>query len=162
MVEPRRDDRPRTSACGWRERGAQLEAIGRSRGGLSTKIHLIVDALGLPVAFEITEGQRHDNQAAPRLIETCKPQCLLADRAYDSNDIRAQLAAQGAEAVIPSKANRVTQIPHDKELYKARSEIECTFNLLKRARRFATRYEKTLRNFASVVALACALCWLRI
>lgn len=116
----------------------------------------------MPVAFEITEGQRHDNQAAPRLIETCKPQCLLADRAYDSNDIRAQLAAQGAEAVIPSKANRVTQIPHDKELYKARSEIECTFNLLKRARRFATRYEKTLRNFASVVALACALCWLRI
>jgi transposase len=52
-------------------------------------------------------------------------------------------------------------LPFDKELYKARSEIECTFNLLKHARRFATRYEKTLRNYAAVVAIGCALLWLR-
>lgn len=87
---------------------------------------------------------------------------MLADRAYDSNAIRAQLAEMGAVVVIPSKINRVVPIPHDKELYKARSAIECTFSLLKQSRRFATRYEKTLRNFASIVALACALCWLRI
>jgi transposase len=112
--------------------------------------------------FAITEGQRHDNQPAPRLIEACRPRCLLADRAYDSNAIRAQLDEMAAVAVIPSKVNRVVKIPHDEELYKARCAVECTFNLLKRARRFATRYEKTLRNFAAVVALACALCWLRI
>jgi transposase len=116
----------------------------------------------LPVAFEITEGQRHDTQAAPQMIEASKPRCLLADRAYDSNEIREQLEQLGAVAVIPSKVNRVVPIPHDKELYKARSAVECTFNLLKRARRFATRYDKTLRNFASIVALACVLCWLRI
>jgi len=121
-----------------------------------------VDALGLPIAFEITEGQRHDNQPAPRLIGSTHPRCLLADRAYDSNAIRTQLADMGAVAVIPSKVNRVAPIPYDKELYKARSAIECTFNLLKQSRRLATRYEKTLRNFASIVALGCALCWLRI
>lgn len=66
------------------------------------------------------------------------------------------------EAVIPSNGSRAQKLPYDKELYKARSDIECTFNLLKQARRFATRYEKTLRNYAAVVAIGCALLWLRI
>ena len=62
--------------------------------------------------------------------------------------------------VIPSNASRAQRLPYDKDLYKARSDIECTFNLLKQARRFATRYEKTLRNYAAVVAIGCALLWL--
>jgi transposase len=62
---------------------------------------------------------------------------LLADKAYDSNDLRNALAAQGCSAVIPSTASRARRLPYDKELYKARSEIECTFGLLKQARRFA-------------------------
>ena len=86
----------------------------------------------------------------------------MADKAYDSDAFRAALAQRGCLPVIPSNASRAEKIPHDKELYKARSEIECTFNLLKQARRFATRYEKTLRNYAAVVALGCALLWLRI
>jgi transposase len=65
-------------------------------------------------------------------------------------------------AVIPSNGRRAGKMHYDKELYKARSDIECTFNLLKQARRFATRYEKTLRNYAAVVALGCALLWLRV
>jgi transposase len=56
------------------------------------------------------------------------------------------LRQQGCRAVIPSNGSRAQKLPYDKELYKARSEIECTFNLLQQARRFATRYEKTLRN----------------
>lgn len=64
--------------------------------------------------------------------------------------------------MIPWNRSRATSRSYDKELYKARSEIECTFNLLKQARRFATRYEKTLRNYAAVVALGCAMLWLRI
>jgi len=64
--------------------------------------------------------------------------------------------------VIPPKANRKTPAAFDKELYKARSAVECTFNLLKQARRFATHYEKTVRNYAAVVAIGCALMWLRI
>jgi transposase len=122
----------------------------------------VVDALGLPLIFEITEGQRHDIQPAKGLLSRAGSRCLLADKAYDSDDLRGALAAQGCSIVIPSKASRAQRFPYDKELYKARSEIECTFNLLKQARRFATRYEKTLRNYAAVVALGCALLWLRI
>ena len=91
-----------------------------------------------------------------------RPRCLLADKAYDGAAVRDALRGLGAEAVIPSKACRREAIPHDRELYKARSEVECTLNLLKQARRFATRYEKTRRNYNAVVALGCALLWLRL
>lgn len=125
-------------------------------------MHLVVDALGLPLTFAITEGQRHDIQPAKGLLCKAASRCLLADKAYDSDDLRDALAAQGCSAVIPCTASRARRLPYDKELYKARSEIECTFSLLKQARRFATRYEKTVRNYAAVVALGCALLWLRI
>ena len=85
-----------------------------------------------------------------------------ADKASDSRDFRSALDEQGCAQVIPSNRSRADRRPYDKELYKARSEIERTFNLLKQARRFATRYEKTLRNYAAVVAIGCALRWLRI
>jgi transposase len=125
-------------------------------------VHLVVDALGLPLIFQITEGQRHDIQPAKELLSKAGSLCLLADKAYDSDDLRNALTAQGCTAVIPSKVSRAQRLPYDKELYKARSEVECTFNLLKQARRFATRYEKTLRNYAAVVTIGCALLWLRI
>lgn len=139
-----------------------MQGIGRSRGGLSTKVHLVVDALGLPLTFEITEGQRHDIGPAKELVSRVSSLCLLADKAYDSGAFRGNLDERGCVAVIPSNGSRATKLPYDKELYKARSEIECTFNLLKQARRFATRYEKTLRNYAAVVAIGCAWLWLRI
>jgi transposase len=162
MAQHRQHDQPRTPTLRWRKRGGAQQGIGRSRGGLSTKVHLIVDALGLPLAFEITEGQRHDNQRAQTLVVRAKSTCLLGDKAYDSDAFRAALAAQSCNAVIPSSGSRAQKLPYDKEQYKARSEVECTFSLLKQARRFATRYEKTLRNYAAVVALGCALLWLRI
>jgi transposase len=99
---------------------------------------------------------------APKLIERVRPRCLLGDKAYDTNAIRQQLAGIGCTPVLASNENRVRRLPLDTELYRARSEIECTFNLLKQARRFATRYEKTLRNYIAVVAIGCALVWLRI
>ena len=122
----------------------------------------MVDALGLPLTFEITEGQRHDSRPAKTLIDRASSRCVLADKAYDSGELRAALTELGCVAVIPSNASRAQRLPYDKDLYKARSEIECTFNLLKQARRFATRYEKTLRNYAAVVAIGCALLWLRL
>jgi transposase len=124
-------------------------------------VHLVVDALGLPVAFEITEGQCHDSRSAKELVAKVMTRCLLADKAYDSNDFRGALAEQGCVPVIPSNGSRSTKLPYDKDLYKARAEVECTFSLLKQARRFATRYEKTLRNYAAVVTIGCALLWLR-
>lgn len=111
-------------------------------------MHLVVDALGLPIDFEVTEGQRHESVVAVRLVERVRPRCLLADKGFDANAFRDALERTGCVAVIPCQGNRVRPMPYDKELYKAR--------------RFATRYEKTLRNYASVVALGCALLWLRI
>jgi transposase len=136
--------------------------MGRSRGGLTTKVHLVVDALGLPLAFEVTEGQRHDLVPAPGLVERTRPRRLLADKAYSSHDFRTLLGSLACEPVIPSSRSWVRAPAYDRELYKARAEVECTFSLLKQARRFATRYEKTLRNYAAVVAIGCALLWLRI
>ncbi|MCU0692569.1 MAG: transposase [Polyangiaceae bacterium] len=92
------------------EKGAEANAIGRSRGGPTTKIHLVIDALGLPLFFEVTAGQKHDCQSAASLIEAAKPECLLADKAYDSNAIRQQLQEGGAVALIPPKANRTAAI----------------------------------------------------
>ena len=162
MARPGQHDQPRSPTCGRRKKGAELEGIGRSRGGLSTKVHLIVDALGLPLTFKITEGQRHDILPAKELVGRVSSRCLLADKVYDSRDFRSALDEQGCDQVIPSNRSRAQRRPYDRELYKARSEIECTFGLLKHARRFATRYEKTLRNYAAVVAIGCALLWLRI
>ena len=162
MAQRGLDHQSRSPACRGRKRGAQCHAIGRSRGGPSTKVHLIVDALGLPVAHTITEGQRNDSISAVPLVERVGPRCLLADKAFDTNPFRAVLDRTGCVAVIPSMGNRVHAFPYDKELYKARSAVECTFNLLKQARRFATRYEKTIRNYTAVVTIGCALLWLRI
>ena len=125
-------------------------------------MHLVVDALGLPLDFEITGGQRHDSVPAPVLVDRTKPKCLLADRAYDGDAFRQQLRGMQCEPVIPGKRNRVVPTPYDQHKYKSRVDVECTFNLLKQARRFATRYEKTLRNYAAVVAIGCAMLWLRI
>jgi putative transposase len=122
----------------------------------------VVDALGLPLTFEITEGQRHDSRPAQELVARVLSRCLLADKAYDSGDFRTALEDQGCVPVIPSNRSRAQRLAYDKELYRARSEVERTFNLLKQARRFATRYEKTLRNYAAVVAIGCAFLWLRI
>lgn len=125
-------------------------------------MHLVVDALGLPLAFDITEGQRHDIVAAPGLVAETEPVCLLADKAYDSDSFRNKLDEIGCAAVIPARTKRTNPQQHDRDLYKARYVVECTFNLLKQARRFATRYEKTLRNYVAVVAIGCAMLWLRI
>ena len=162
MVQHRQHDEPSAPALCWRKRGAQAQAIGRSHGGLTTKVHLVVDALGLPLDFVITEGHRHDSVPAPELIKKTRPRCLLGDKAYSSYAIRDLLAKQGCVAVIPSSGVWAKPPDYDRDLYKARSEIECTFALLKQARRFATRYEKTVRNYAAVVTLGCLSLWLRI
>ena len=116
----------------------------------------------MPVSFEITVGERHDSQPALELIARSGAERILGDKAYDSSTIREGLKAINCVPCIPSKADRIPQIPHDKHLFKARPEVECTINLFKQARRFATRYEKTLRNYTAIVTLCSILCWLRI
>ena len=92
----------------------------------TTKVHL-----GLPLAFEVTEGQRHDIVPAPGLVNRTRPKCLLGDKAYSTHDFRDHLDAIGCQPVIPSSSSWIDPPAYDVELYKARSDVECTFSLLK-------------------------------
>ena len=143
------------------KRGAGDEAIGRSRGGLSTKINAAVDALGFPLRFILTGGQVHDSQQADALVEGFDFDKLLADKGYDSDRFRAVISAAGAEAVMPSIASRSTAIGYDAHTYKERNLVERFFCSIKQFRRIATRYEKTATSYAGMLHLAAAMVWLR-
>jgi len=137
------------------------QAIGRSRGGLSTKIHATCDALGNPVDFHLTGGEAHDLEGADVLLEDTPAEALLADKAYDADErVRQRLEEQGCEVVIPPKANRKAPHPYDQELYKARHLIENFFAKLKQYRAIATRYDKTACNFLGAIYLAAIVIWL--
>lgn len=156
----RRDDRANAPARGRRKRGPDIQAIGRSRGGLSTKIHIAVDALGNPVRLLLTAGQVHDSTQAEALIEGFPAKHVIADKAYDADRIRAFLTFR-ADAVIPSTASRTTPIPYDRHVYKERHLVECFFSKIKHFRRVATRYDKTVPSFLAFVAIASFMIWLR-
>lgn len=136
--------------------------MGRSRGGLTTKIHLLTNELGLPVDFLITGGQVNDCTQAIALLGQHKAEAVLADKGYDSDAIVEHIEATGAKAVVPPKRNRKVQREYDKDLYKQRNRIERCFSKLKCFRRFATRYEKSKACFNALVALACAWLHLRL
>ena len=137
------------------------EAIGRSRGGLSTKIHTAVDALGKPLRFILTAGQAHESKQAEALIDGFDFDKLLGDKGFDSDRFRATIATAGAEAVIPPIGSRKEAIAYDEHIYKERNLIERFFNKIKHFRRIATRYEKTALSFAAMLALVGAMIWLR-
>ena len=139
----------------------QNEAIGRSKGGLSTKIHALVDALGNPLSFLLTPGQAHDLEGADAFLPSMQANTLLADKAFDADKrVIEPLLAVGKTAVIPPKSTRKTQRDYDKETYKARHLIENFFCKLKQFRAIATRYDKTARNFLAAIHLAAAIFWL--
>ena len=137
--------------------GTQNQAIGRSRGGLTTKIVALVDALGALVRFVLLPGQRHDTVGVAPLIEGIDFGALLGDKAFDVDWLRAELDARGAIAVIPPKANRKTIIPCDRTMYRWRHLIENTFAKLKEFRAIATRYDKTDESFCANINLAAAI-----
>ena len=129
--------------------------MGRSRGGLTTKIHAVVDRNGLPVRLALTPGQDHDNALATDLLANLKPRSLvLADRAYDADAIRKLVNEQNAFANIPPKRNRKDPICFSPFLYKARNRIERFFNRMKHFRRVATRYDRLATNYLAAVCLA--------
>jgi transposase len=137
-------------------------AGGRSRGGLTTKIHAVLDANGNPFTLKLTEGQAHDGRSADDMLDTVgKDQTLLADRAYDSDALRATLAARGAKANVKPMPNRVNIPKFNKQLYKKRNLVERFFNKLKHFRAIATRFEKHDANYLALVKLASARIWMR-
>jgi transposase len=133
------------------------QAIGRSRGGLTTKIHTLVDALGNPIDFILTAGQVHDLAGAQALIENANPQAMLGDKAYDANGFINTLEQRKITPVIPPKANRKTKRPCDFALYRERNLIERFFNRIKHFRAIATRYDKRARNFLAGIHLVSAI-----
>lgn len=135
------------------------EAIGKSRGGLTGKIHAVTDGQGNAMHFIITEGNVHDSKMAQDLLEPFihENSSVLADRVFDSDAIIEYIASKMATSVIPPKKNRTIQREYDKEIYKNRNQIERFFNKLKHFRRIATRFDKLLASFIAFVQLACAL-----
>jgi transposase len=124
------------------------QAMGRSRGGLTSKIHAVVDTNGLPVHLALTPGEAHDNRQCSVLLSALLPQTmLLADRGYDADWIRELARQQGAWANIPPKRNRKDPICFSPYLYRARNLIERFFNKIKQCRRVATRYDKLAANY---------------
>jgi putative transposase len=135
--------------------------LGRSRGGLSTKIHAAGDALGNPLRLIASPGQRNDIAFAHDLVEGLVADAAIADKGYDADHLCATIAETGTQIVIPPKRNRKVQRAYDRDLYKERNLIERLFNKLKQFRRVATRYDKLLRNFMGFVKLAAIAIWLR-
>jgi transposase len=110
----------------------QDEAIGLSRGGLSTKIHALVDALGNPLAFLLTAGQAHDLVGADALLPQMAAHQLIADKAYDADArVREPLARAGKSPVIPPRPNRLAPADFDRDLYRERHLVENFFCKLK-------------------------------
>jgi transposase len=113
------------------------------------------------VRFVVTAGQAGDAPQAKVLMNGLPAEAVIGDTAYDSDDIRAEIVAKKAQAVIPNNPSRATKHPLDEHLYKVRHLIECCFSKLKHFRRVATRYEKTVQNYLSMIALAATVLWLR-
>ncbi len=136
--------------------------MGRSRGGLTTKIHALVDFNGLPINLKITEGQAHDGRSADDMLDSVKAgNILLADRAYDSNHLRATLEKRNAWGNIRAMPNRLDPPAFSHFLYRQRNAVERFFNKLKHFRAIATRYDKRDDNYLASIQLASLRIWLR-
>ncbi|NKC48787.1 IS5 family transposase [Ochrobactrum anthropi ATCC 49188] len=153
--------RAHISAAGGK--GIHRRALGRSRGGFTSKLHCLADARGRPLAFHLTVGEAADCKAYDTLISLPEqaPQALLADKGYDADAIRDDLASRNIKPVIPGRANRRVKIEYDRTLYKQRNLIERMFGRLKINRAIATRYDQLAESFISMVHIATARYWLK-
>jgi len=122
---------------------------------------MVCDTLGRPLRFILTAGQRHDCLTAKALLEGFDAEAVLADKAYDNNDLRQTIADMQAAAVIPSTRSRKVPIPPDETVYKDRNLIERCFNKLKHFRRFATRYDRQTSHYLAFIHFAAVMLWLR-
>jgi len=142
--------------------GGQAEqALGRSRGGFSTKIHVTVDSLGNPLRLSLTAGQRHDIIQAEDMIVDLEFEYVLADRSYTAQDFRDTIAASGAEAVIPPKRNAKQPHDYDAWRYRERHLVECFIGKIKHFRRVFSRFDKLACRYLGFVQFSSVLIWLR-
>jgi transposase len=153
----------RAHACsaGYGKDSQSIESLGRSRGGFTTKIHALVDALGNPLRFTLTAGQRHDITEAPSLTQDVGNTTVIADKGYDSNAFVEELEIQACHIVIPPKRNRLCPRQYDEHIYKERHLIECFFGKIKHFRRIFSRFDKSSRVFLSFLHFVSTFIWLR-
>jgi len=153
----------RAHACssGYKKNNQDQEALGRSKGGFTTKIHAMVDALGNPLKFILTAGQRNDITQAESLIKNTSNTIVIADKGYDANDMIQAVEQQNSIAVIPSKKNRKVQREYDKHIYKERHLVECFFGKIKHYRRIFSRFDKSANVYMAFLNFVGALIWLR-
>jgi transposase len=146
------------------------EALGRSRGGFSTKIHVRAEGCGKPVTFHLTGGERHDSIALPALLDAgavrrkrgrprLRPRRVVGDKAFAGRPAREHLQRRRIGAVIPAKTGERRRPGFDREAYRARNRVERLFNRLKQFRRIATRYEKRAANYLAMLHLGAILIW---
>jgi transposase len=158
----RRLPRPRPAARRGRKQGGPDHAIGRSRGGLSTKIHAVVDRRGLPVRLALTPGQAADKTTAPELVAPLgRAGDVVADRGDCGRAVVEAVEAAGATAHIPSPSNIRIVRSVDPTRYRQRHQIERFFNRLKHFRGIARRDNTLARNFLAAVLIASSRLWLR-
>ncbi len=145
-------------------RHGEERAIGTSRGGPTSKLHIAADAHGNPIDFEVTGGEVHDSQIAKQLIDKIgSAEHFVADKGYDSEAIREYAKQSGMNPVIPRKSNSKKPNPEfDRNLYKLRHLVENLFARLKHFRSIATRFEKLARNFRAMIFLACTFIWIKL
>ena len=136
--------------------------IGRTKGGLNSKLHAVTDAEGRPIMLMLSEGQMSDHTGIKLLYPHLPAaETLIADKGYDSDEFRDALAAKGITPCIPSRPNRIADIIYDNGPYKTRGRIEIMFGRLKDWRRIAMRYDRAARTFVSAIRIAATvILWL--
>jgi putative transposase len=140
--------------------GKLYNGIGKTQGGWTTRIHAVVDAKGLPLRIKIAPGNRNDNLFAKVLLKGQHARNVIADLAYDTDEIRYYLMTRNERAVIPSHPKRTNEISYSKRLYKKRSIVENFFQKLKSFRRVATRYDKLGKIYRGLVIIACIIIYI--
>ncbi|MFW2828546.1 IS5 family transposase [Sphingomonas sp. ID0503] len=146
--------------CAGGGKGGPWPMIGRTKGGRNTKVHAVCDAKGRPHVLLLTPGNVHDCKVAKTCIAALPPSVeLVADKGYDSQELREWLDQRGTQAVIPPRCNRKVQYDYDRTIYKQRNVIERMFCRLKDWRRLATRFDRNIKNFMGAIALAATVIW---
>ena len=166
-------DCPRSPACCWGKGGEpEIQALGRSVGGFSTKVHVKAEGFGKPINFVVTSGERHEAVAFPDLVKggsvkrqgrgrpKYRSRYLVGDKAYSSQKIRQQLRRSGTTPVIPKRSNEKRLGRFNRGLYRERNSVERLINRLKQYRRIATRYEKYAVNYLAMLMIGAIRLWL--
>ncbi len=141
--------------------GQATQALGRSRGGFSTKVHIVVDALGNPLRLSLTAGQAADLKQAPGLLTDLTTDHVIADRGYAAQSLVDLIIANGAEVVIPPHQRAKVKRDYDRWLYRERHLVECFINKIKHFRRVFSRFDKLAYRYAGFLYLVSTIIWLR-